>query len=413
MKVHCPHDKLVPISDLKPHPKNPNKHPEDQVKRLAQILEYQGFRYPVKVSQLSGFVTSGHGRIEAAKLNGWTHVPVSFQPYDDEAQEYADIVADNSIASWAELDFSAINSELPDLGPDFDTNLLGIKDFEIDPADKLEPGCDEDEVPEKVEPKTKLGDLYILGNHRLLCGDSTSIDAVEKLMGGQKADMCFTSPPYNLGNNAKLRGYNGDGEDSAYREKTDHKTEQEYLDFLIQFTSNALAYADTAFVNIQCLAGNKFVIPDYWKAFQNRLIDVMCWDKEHAQPSAARRVLNSVWEFIFIFSNQDRPTRSMKHGPDFRGNIDNIYRLNPIGKKDPLAKDHGAVFPVQFAEFFVSSFSDKSVMDLFGGSGSTLIACEKTNRKCFMMELDPHYCDVIVARWEKYTGKKAVLDGQT
>lgn len=139
MKIHCTHDTLVPISDLKPHPKNRNKHPQDQIERLAKILDYQGFRYPIKVSKLSGYVTSGHGRIEAAKHLGWTQVPVNFQDYTDEAQEYADVVADNSIASWSELDLSAINSDVPDLGPDFDIDLLGLKGFEIDVADKQNP----------------------------------------------------------------------------------------------------------------------------------------------------------------------------------------------------------------------------------------------------------------------------------
>lgn len=410
MQVNCLYDKLVPISELKPNPKNRNSHPQDQIERLAKILKYQGWRYPIKVSKQSGFITSGHGRLEAAIENGWPEVPVNYQDYESEEQEYADLQADNAIASWSDLDLSKINTDLSDLGPDFDLDMLGIKDFVLETADKFH--SDEDEVPEKVEPKTKLGDVYSLGAHRLMCGDSTSIDAVEKLMNGEKADMCFTSPPYNLGNNAKLRGYNGDAEESVYIEKSDHKSESDYLDFLTASTSCALVAAKTVFWNIQLLAGNKFVLPKYWSHFSENLVDVFCWDKEHAAPQMAARVLNSVWEFIFIFSNENRPTRSMKHGPDFRGTIDNIYRLNPIGKKDPLAKDHGAVFPVQFAEWFVKSFSDSTVVDLFGGSGSTLIACEKTNRKCFMMELDPHYCDVIVARWEKYTGQKAsLLDG--
>lgn len=415
MKIHCKYDELVSPKKLKPHHKNRNKHPDNQVERLAKILDYQGWRYPIKVSKRSGLITSGHGRLAAAELLKLKHVPVNYQDYDSDEQEYADVQSDNAIASWAELDLSGINTDVGDLGPDFDIDLLGIKDFIIEPAEKVAQ-CDEDEVPERVEPKTKLGDIYQLGDHRLMCGDSTSIDAVEKLMNGEKADTCFTSPPYNLGNNAKLRGYNGDGKESAYNEKSDHKTDQEYLDFLTSFTSNALMVCDTVFCNIQLLAGNKFVLPEYWMRFKDNLIDIMCWDKEHAQPSAARRVFNSVWEFIFIFSKELNPTRSMKHGPDFRGTIDNIYRLNPVGKKDPLAKNHGAVFPVQLSEFFVSSFSDRSVMDPFGGSGTTMIACEKTNRKCFMMELDPHYCDVIVARWEKYTGKKAELlngDGKT
>lgn len=122
---------MMEIDKLKLHPKNRNRHPDHQIKRLAEILQYQGFRYPIKVSKQSGYVTSGHGRIEAAKLMGWTHVPVSVQSYDNDDQEYADMVADNAIASWAELDLSGINKDLIDLGP-FDINLLGIDDFKVD-----------------------------------------------------------------------------------------------------------------------------------------------------------------------------------------------------------------------------------------------------------------------------------------
>src|ERR1035437_2514888 len=113
-------------------------------------------------------------------------------------QEYADVQADNAIASWAELDLSGINADIADLGPDFDIDVLGLKDFTLDVAEKLEPGCDEDEVPEQVEAKTKRGDIYKLGNHRLMCGDSTMIDDVERLMCGEKADMVFTDPPYGV-----------------------------------------------------------------------------------------------------------------------------------------------------------------------------------------------------------------------
>ena len=132
MKVHCKYDEMVPVRDLKPHPKNRNKHPEEQIKRLAKVLEYQGWRYPVKVSTRSNCVTSGHGRIEAAKLNEWAEVPVNYQGYDSDEQEYADVTADNAIASWSELDLAAINMDLGDLGPDFDIDLLGIKNFLLD-----------------------------------------------------------------------------------------------------------------------------------------------------------------------------------------------------------------------------------------------------------------------------------------
>lgn len=138
MKIRCAYDNLVKLSDLKPHPKNRNVHHLDQIERLSKILEYQGWRYPIKVSNLSGFVTSGHGRIMAAELNKWESVPVNYQDYDNEEMEYADVQADNAISSWAELSFSGINSDLENLGPDFDLEMLGIKDFELEPADKPE-----------------------------------------------------------------------------------------------------------------------------------------------------------------------------------------------------------------------------------------------------------------------------------
>ena len=167
MIVHCPHDRLVPVKELKAHPQNRNKHPQEQIERLAKILEYQGWRYPIKVSKRSGFITSGHGRLEAAKHLGLKEVPVSFQDYADESMEYADLQADNAIASWSELDLSAINADIGDLGPDFDIDLLGIENFVIEPADKVQ---DDDLYTMKVESpvyepkgeKPKTSELYDL-----------------------------------------------------------------------------------------------------------------------------------------------------------------------------------------------------------------------------------------------------------
>jgi len=136
MKIQCLYDALVPIDNLKSHPRNRNEHPSDQVIRLSEILEYQGWRYPVKISKRSGYITSGHGRVMAAKINNWKEVPVNYQDYESEEQEYADIIADNSIASWAELNFSQINTDIQELGP-FDIKQLGIKNFNIEPADKF------------------------------------------------------------------------------------------------------------------------------------------------------------------------------------------------------------------------------------------------------------------------------------
>jgi ParB-like nuclease domain len=153
MIVHCPHDRLVPVKELKSHPQNRNQHPKDQIERLAKILDYQGWRYPIKVSKRSGFITSGHGRLEAAKHLKLKEVPVSFQDYTDESQEYADLQADNAIASWSELDLSAINTDIGDLGPDFDIDLLGIQNFTIEPP-MFEPGTEEDQG--KLDEKKPL-----------------------------------------------------------------------------------------------------------------------------------------------------------------------------------------------------------------------------------------------------------------
>lgn len=132
IKIRCAHQKMVPVAELRPHPKNRNSHSDEQVARLAQIFEYQGVRHPIKVSLLSGYITSGHGRLMAAKKLGMQEFPVDFQEYESEEMEYGDLVADNSIALWSELDMAGINEDLIDLGPDFDIDLLGIDNFKLD-----------------------------------------------------------------------------------------------------------------------------------------------------------------------------------------------------------------------------------------------------------------------------------------
>jgi hypothetical protein len=154
MKIRCLFDKMLSTSELKAHPKNHNKHPEDQVRRLADILQYQGWRYPIKVSKLSGFITSGHGRLMAAQLLGLKEVPVNFQEYESEEQEYADLTADNAIALWAEIDLAAVNQDLGNLGPDFKIDSLGIKDFVLDMSEFPEPSDKID--PTLKEPQLKL-----------------------------------------------------------------------------------------------------------------------------------------------------------------------------------------------------------------------------------------------------------------
>lgn len=155
VKINCLFDEMTSPKELKPHPKNRNKHPFDQIDRLANILLYQGFRYPIKVSKLSGYITSGHGRVLAAQKLGLKEVPVSYQDYSDEAQEYADVIADNAIAAWSELDLSGINSDLPDFGPELDIEMLGLKNFILEPLEKLNYQPESPDMPEfTAEDKT-------------------------------------------------------------------------------------------------------------------------------------------------------------------------------------------------------------------------------------------------------------------
>lgn len=392
----------VEVSSLKPHPKNPNKHTDDQIERLAKLMRYQGFRSPIVVSNLSGYIVAGHGRLLAAKKLKLEKVPVSFQDFSDHEQEYAHMTADNAIAEWATLDLGNINEELESLGPDFDLDFLGIKDFELEPADKYA-DKDADAVPDvPKKPKAKLGQIYKLGVHRLMCGDSTSIDAVEKLMDGQKADITFTSPPYNVGKTPN-------GNKQKYISDSDNKSSGDFKQLLNEFTNNCLIFSDYVFSNIQSLSGNKIALIEHLYDMRERFADTIIWDKKTAEPAMARRVLNSRFEYIHIFSNEAKRTIGKR---DFRGTLENIFELNSRQGKE-FAKIHKATFPVQLPEYFILNFTETSCLDPFGGTGTTLIACEKTNRKCFMMELDPHYVDVIIARWEQFTGKKAeLIDGK-
>lgn len=274
---------------------------------------------------------------------------------------------------------------------------MGIQDFTLDPADKEFEG-DPDDVPEEVEPVAKLGQIYKLGEHRLMCGDSTDPQAMSDLMGGEKADITFTSPPYNAGKTPN-------GNEQKYLNDSDDKSADDFRELLNKFTNNCLNFSDYVFSNIQSLSGNKVALIEHLYDLKDKFADTIIWDKKTAEPAMARRVLNSRFEYIHIFSNEAKRTVGKR---DFRGTIANIFELNSRQGKE-YAKIHKATFPVQLPEYFIENFTESSCLDPFGGTGTTLIACEKTNRKCFMMELDPHYVDVIIARWEKFTGKKAEL----
>lgn len=392
---------IIPIKDIKLNPKNRNKHPKEQIERLVKIIEYQGFRTPVTISNRTGLLVAGHGRIMAAKKLGYKEVPAIFQDFESEEQEIAHGVSDNAIAFWSELDMQGINADIPDLGPDFNIDLLGIKNFTIDVAEK-EPGCDEDEVPEKVEPKAKLGDIYQLGNHRLMCGDSTSIDAVEKLMNGEKADMVFTSPPYNANTKAGQGDiFNGKKSKKLYDEGySDNLESNEYLDFVKSVLNICFTVTDGfIFWNVSYNANARFEYIAQIVEHLPNLIEQICWKKTSTIPFKGSLMRD--WEPIYLFS-----TNGQKLGLD-----EVVSNHWIVSNQNAQHENHKACFPVELPEKGIKIVQKKNgvIFEPFCGSGTTLIAAEKNERSCYAMELDPKYCDIIVARWEKYTGQKAVL----
>lgn len=398
--------KLVKLKDIKLNPNNRNKHPDEQIDRIVDIIKYQGFRRPGTISNRSGLLVCGEGRYLAAKKLGLKEMPIMFQDYESEEQEYADGIADNALDKWAALDLSEINNDLLNFSDDFDVDVLGLKDFETVLPEVFEPQADEDEVPEQVDTRCKLGDVWTLGRHRLMCGDSTVITDIEQLLGGTRVDLTFTSPPYGVG--LEYNSYDDSFDNTLSVVQSVLLTSSKVTDGYI-----ALNWGDI----VSGKEINKSAHPSQysWLPIYDRTLKELgfflwaqrIWKKPHARVSAPwaassnRNVTD--WEYLFTWSNGKQRSNSRQNDSHF-GVIDS----SESSQSDTL-KDHPGAFPVMVAERMVAihTENDFAVLDPFGGSGSTLIACEKTNRKCFMMELDPHYCDVILSRWEKYTGKIA------
>jgi DNA modification methylase len=343
------------------------------------------------------------------KLTKRDKVPVIELAHLTPSQRKALIIADNRLALNAEWDTQMLTLELNDLlKDDFGLDLMGFGAEELEallnPIKETKGLTDDDEVPETPpEPVTKLGDVWILGNHRLMCGDSTSIDAVDKLMDGKKADMVFTSPPYNANTKA------GDGDiftskksKKLYAEGySDNLPSNEYIDFAASILEVCFANTDGfIFWNVSYNAKSK---NEYIKQIVNRLdylIEQVCWKKTSTIPF--KGCLMRDWEPIYIFSTN-------KQGLNTKTVVSNFWQVSNTGSQQ---ENHKACFPVGLPEKGISLVNINSgiIFEPFCGSGTTMIAAEKNGRKCYGMELDPKYCDVIVKRWENFTGKKAELE---
>ena len=345
-------------------------------------------------------IVCGHTRYKAAKKIGLKSVPCIIADDLTEEQIKAFRLADNKTAEFAEWDFDLLSDEI---GGIFDIDMsdfgfsLGIECDEQKEIVEDEPP----EIDEDCETMCKSGDIWQLGEHRLMCGNSTDREQVERLMNGEKADICLTSPPYGMARTAHLRkhlekGVTGRDGKSFYGEGKDNSAEWDNL--LSEFFKIAKNITHSQFINIMLVADNKRQLIKFLNDNSNNLVDIIVWNKHTCPPQIQKNVLNNGYEFVFIFDSENN-TRTIRYG-NFKGNKSNYIETKK--EQNQYADIHKAVFSVEFAATILNiNELAKTVYEPFGGTGTTLIACEQLDRKCYMMELSEKYCDVIIQKGGK------------
>ena len=395
---HADKIELIEIEKLIPYARNSRTHSDEQVAQIAGSIREFGFTNPVLVDK-DGTIVAGHGRVMAARKLAMASVPCLRLGHLTESQVRAYVIADNKLALNAGWDEQMLKSEIAAIKDDgFDIDLLGFSDDEL--SELLQPEIvegqtDPDQVPEAPEePATKPGDLWVLGDHRLLCGDSTNFESVNRLVLNQKVDILITDPPYNVAyegkTEKKLKIENDSMEDGAFRQflqdvytAADSVMREGAVFYIWHADSEGHNFRGAAFETgwkvRQCLVWNKNTLvlgrQDYHWKHEPCLYG---WKDGAAHYWGSDRTQTTVLDF-------NKPSRNGEH---------------------PTMK------PVELFKYQIGNSSKPGdvVLDLFGGSGTTAIACEQLGRKARLMELDPRYCDVIVKRWEDFTGKKAVLE---
>ena len=352
-------------------PKNPRSIKGVKFDKLKQSIT----NYPEMLSWRSLLVypldngkyiiVGGNMRYRAMKELGHNEAPVFIIPKETPIEKIkAYTILDNN--GFGEWDWDLLANE-------WDADMLDDWGLDVPTVEEKKKEAKDDGFSEDdgIERLVQPGDVWQLGRHRLICGDGTKAETYQRLMNGDVADLTFTSPPYNAATTA---------------------------------TEQCLTHSQYVFVNIQSLSNNKLCLIDYLYCMKKYYADTIIWDKQHAQPAMAKNVLNSQFEYIHIFSNKANRAIGVK---EFRGTIPNVLNL-PAQHKNEYSEIHNATFPVELVEFAVENFCNDSVLEPFGGTGTTLIVCEQLGKTCFTIELQPHYCDLIFARWQLLTGEKAV-----
>lgn len=408
------------IASLKSFAGNARTHSRKQVKQIARSIERFGFTNPVLISD-DGEIVAGHGRVEAAKLLGWKAVPTIALSHLSATERRAYVIADNKLALNAGWDKEILAIELQALVDlDFDVELTGFSlaeiDLVLDEASEADPGGS-DAAEDAVEfasgtPVSRYGDLWQLGRHRLLCGDARSGVDFEALMAGEKADLVFTDPPYNVKIDGNVCGL-GSVRHREFVFASGEMSESQFTQFLGDSLGNAAAVMRDGAIAFVCMDWRHMgeLLAAGSRVF-TELKNLVVWNKTNGGMGAFYR---SKHELIFVFKQGTAEhTNSFGLGETgrYRTNVWDYAGISSIGtaRSEELAM-HPTVKPVALIADAIRDCSRRGevVLDCFGGSGSTLIAAEKTGRSARLIEYDPLYCDTIVRRWEKLTGKRATL----
>lgn len=405
--VFCAHDAIVDVAKLVPNPKNPNQHPDNQIQLLGRIIRQTGWRAPITVSKRSGFIVKGHGRLAAALLEGMKEAPVDYQTYTNDAEEYADLVADNRIAELAETD----QKLLADIFADIDTGeipmeLTGYTEDEVENlvtalAEALHNDLNEpDEVPELPEPEetvTQKGDLWILGRHRVVCGDATSEKDRELLLNGAHPEILLTDPPYCSGGfqesgrsvgSIGTKQADGNGGFKTPTINSDNLSTRGYqvlMKAVIGATDVKVAYIFTDWRMWVYLFD---LVEGSGLGVKNMIV----WNKKSPGMGMGWRTQHE----LVMFAHRTKPKWDNHKG------YGNVLEATRSGNElHPTQK------PVEILEKLLDNTDwAEGVLDTFGGSGTTLIAAESAGQPAYIMEMEPGFVDVIVRRYIKATGKK-------
>jgi DNA modification methylase len=402
-------------ASLIPYARNAKKHDASQVAKLAGSIREFGFNNPVLIDKDNGII-AGHGRIMAAQSIGIETVPCIRLGHLSDTQRRAYILADNRLAEigggWDE---EMLKLELADLAAlDVDVAEIGfgaedLAELEMEDEAETSDADAEPQIDKAEELRAKWGvepgQLWELGDHRLLCGDSTKKEDVERVMGGERADLCFTSPPYGAGNVAKLRDHYVRGakkRDSFYKEHADNP--DQWASLMSGWFAAIRPFAHCVICNVQMLADNKADLVKWVADRADDLVDVVIWDKINAAPQMQSGVMSNAFEFLFVFGGNG--SRSIPFA-DWHGTVSNVVRIDPRGKNEN-ADNHRAVMPSELPMWTLKTLCPKaqSVVEPFCGTGTTIIACEQLGRKCRAIEISPAYVAVAIQRWVDATGKE-------